>query len=177
MTHIIDILKRINNGVAVTAGLALLACITIILADIVLREIGISFSGSEEISGYVMAALTSWGVCFALTVKAHVRIDLLREKGNALMRSLCDLVALAALSYVAVYVAYRAVPVLSKTLKSGALSNTAMEVPLVIPQSIWLAGWFWFAASSSILLIVAIVLVIQGRHDVVDETIGTGNEL
>ena len=176
MTGIIYILKRINNGVAVTAGLALLACIAIILVDIVLREFGVAFSGSEEISGYVMAAVTSWGVCFALTAKAHVRIDLLREKGGDKMRSLYDLIALASLSYVAIYVAYRAWPVLTKTLKSGALSNTALEVPLYIPQSIWFAGWIWFALSSSVLLILSVLLVLQGRHQVVDETIGTGDE-
>lgn len=177
MTRIIYILKRINNGVAVAAGLALLACITIILFDILLREVGISFSGSEEISGYVMAAVTSWGVCYALTAKAHVRIDLLRNKGNVMMRSIFDLISLAALSYVAVFLAYHVLPVLTKTLKSGALSNTSLEVPLYIPQSVWLAGWVWFAVSSSILLIVALVLVFQGKYEQVDEIIGTGDEL
>ena len=157
MTYIIYFLKKINNGIAVTAGLALLACIILIILDIVLREFGISFSGSEEISGYVMAAVASWGICYGLTVKAHVRIDFLREKSNPFIRSLFDLIALAALSYVAVYIAYHAIPVLSKTLKSGALSNTAMEIPLYLPQSIWLAGWIWFAISSSILLIISII--------------------
>ncbi|WP_025563353.1 TRAP transporter small permease subunit [Psychromonas sp. SP041] len=177
MIRIISFLKKINNGIAVIAGLALLACITLIILDIVLREIGISFSGSEEISGYVMAAVTSWGVCYGLTVKAHVRIDFLREKGNLLISSLFDLIALAALSYVAVYLAYYAIPVLSKTLKSGALSNTAMEIPLYLPQSIWLAGWIWFAISSSVLLIISIILVIQGKYEIVDKNIGTGGDL
>jgi len=177
MTRIISILQKINNGVAVIAGLALLACITIIIFDIVLREVGISFSGSEEISGYVMAAVTSWGVCYGLTAKAHVRIDFLREKSNALGRSLFDLISLAALSYVAVYVAYHAISVLNKTLKTGALSNTAMEVPLYIPQTIWLAGWVWFAISSSLLLIIAIILLIQGKHAQINNTIGIGDDL
>ncbi|WP_413692263.1 TRAP transporter small permease subunit [Psychromonas sp. KJ10-2] len=159
-----------------TAGLALLACIILIILDIVLREFGISFSGSEEISGYVMAAVTSWGICYGLTVKAHVRIDFLRAKSNSFIRSLFDLIALAALSYVAVYLAYYAIPVLTKTLKSGALSNTAMEVPLYLPQSIWLAGWIWFAISSSLLLIISIILVLQGKYELVDKNIGIGDE-
>ena len=177
MTRIIYILKRINNGVAVTAGLALLACITLILLDIALREIGISFSGSEEIAGYVMAAVTSWGVCYALTAKAHVRIDLLRNKGNAFIRSLFDLIALAALSYVAIYLAYHVLPVLNKTLKSGALSNTSLEIPLYLPQSIWIAGWIWFAVSSSVLLVLAAILVVQGKYVLADDAIGTGGDV
>ncbi|MGJ8580984.1 MAG: TRAP transporter small permease subunit [Psychromonas sp.] len=176
MIHIISFLRKINNGIAIIAGLALLACITLIILDIVLREFGISFSGSEEISGYVMAAVTSWGICYGLTVKAHVRIDFLREKSNSFIRSLFDLIALAALSYVAVYLAYYAIPVLTKTLKSGALSNTAMEVPLYLPQSIWLAGWIWFAISSSLLLIISLILVLQGKYQLVHKNIGIGDE-
>ncbi|GAB3488901.1 TRAP transporter small permease subunit [Marinomonas epiphytica] len=177
MNRIISILRGINNGVAVIAGLALLACIVIIIVDILLREVGITFSGSEEISGYVMAALASWGISYGLTTKAHVRIDLLREKSQPVVRCLFDLIALFSLSYVAVYVAYRGWSVVEKTLKSGALSNTALEVPLIIPQAIWFSGWLWLALSSSILLLVALVMVLQGKYQQVDESIGTGDEV
>lgn len=177
MLHIVDWLKRINNGVAIVAGLALLACIFLILIDILLRKIGIGFGGSEEISGYVMASVSSWGICYALTEKAHVRIDLLRNKGMAMSRSLFDIFALCSTSFVALYAAYSVIPVVEKTLQRHSLANTALETPLIIPQSIWMAGWIWFAATSCVLLVCVLWLVKQRKHETLDEMIGTGGEL
>ncbi|QUX90273.1 C4-dicarboxylate ABC transporter permease [Marinomonas sp. A3A] len=176
MMRIIDWLKRINNGVAIAAGLVLLACILLILVDIVLREFGISFGGSEEISGYVMASVSSWGICYALTEKAHVRIDVLRNKSKAVGRSISDLIALCATSFVAIYAAYYVIPVVEKSFKRQSLANTSLETPLIIPQSIWMAGWIWFAVTSCVLLVCATWLVIQRKHDQVDDIIGTGTE-
>ncbi|MEP0071215.1 MAG: TRAP transporter small permease subunit [Marinomonas sp.] len=176
MLRIIDLLKRINNGVAIAAGLVLLACVLLILIDILLREFGISFGGSEEISGYVMASVSSWGVCYALTEKAHVRIDVIRNKGKEAARSIFDLVALAATSYVAVFAAYHVIPVVEKTLKRNSLANTSLETPLIIPQAIWMAGWIWFAVTSCVLLVCALVLVIKQKHSQVNDMIGTETE-
>ncbi|MEP3348643.1 MAG: TRAP transporter small permease subunit [Marinomonas sp.] len=176
MLRIIDWLKRINNGVAIAAGLVLLACVLLILIDILLREFGISFGGSEEISGYVMASVSSWGICYALTEKAHVRIDVIRNKGKAATRSIFDLIALAATSYVAVFAAYHVIPVVEKTLKRNSLANTSLETPLIIPQSIWMAGWIWFAITSCVLLVCAFGLMIKQKHDQVNNMIGTETE-
>ncbi|MBJ7536108.1 TRAP transporter small permease subunit [Marinomonas transparens] len=176
MMRIIDYLKRINNGVAIAAGLVLLACILLILVDILLREFGISFGGSEEISGYVMASVSSWGICYALTEKAHVRIDILRNKSKAPGRSIADLIALSATSFVALYAAYYVVPVVEKSFQRQSLANTSLETPLIIPQSIWMAGWIWFAVTSLALLVCAVCLVVQHKYDQVDDIIGTGTE-
>lgn len=176
MLRVVDCLKRINNGVAIAAGLVLLACVLLILIDILLREFGVSFGGSEEISGYVMASVSSWGICYALTVKAHVRIDVIRNKGMAASRSIFDLIALAATSYVAVYAAYYVIPVVGKTFKRNSFSNTSLETPLIIPQSIWMAGWIWFAVTSCVLLVCAFWLVIKQKHNQVNDLIGTETE-
>ena len=54
-------IRRLNRGIALLTGLLLMACAAIVLADIVLRQMGSSFGGTDEISGYVMAIATSWG--------------------------------------------------------------------------------------------------------------------
>ena len=46
--------------------------------------------------------------------------------------------------------------VLGKSLAGNATANTPLETPLWIPQSIWLAGWFWFAAASLVLLCLTV---------------------
>ena len=77
---ILTVLRRSNRVIALAVGLLLIATILFILLDIILRQFGRSFGGSEEISGYVMAGVASWGLAFALLEQAHVRIDLVRLK-------------------------------------------------------------------------------------------------
>lgn len=50
MNMIVTILKRINDWVAVVAGIALLGGILLICAEIVSRALSVPFSISEEIS-------------------------------------------------------------------------------------------------------------------------------
>ena len=67
MTRIIRALSRINDVVALAVGLALIGCVGLILAEIVARRFGAPIGGTDEISGYVMAGATSWGIAYALS--------------------------------------------------------------------------------------------------------------
>ena len=175
--RIIDFLRRINSGVALLAGLSLLACVALILVEIVVRQLGMPLGGTDEISGYVMAITTSWGVVYALTEKAHVRIDLLRAKCVPAGRALLDCVAILALAGTAIVVAWRGWSVLSKTLATGAKANTALETPLWIPQLFWWSGWVWVAVSAVLIAVASLMLLIQRRYDDVNEIAGMGDEL
>ena len=174
---IIDFLRRINSGVALLAGLSLLACVALILIEIVVRQMGMPLGGTDEISGYVMAITTSWGVAYALTEKAHVRIDLLRAKCVPAGRALLDCVAILALAGTAIVVAWRGWSVLSKTLATGAKANTALETPLWIPQLLWWSGWVWFAVSAVLIAVASLMLLAHRRYDDVNEIAGMGDEL
>ncbi len=81
---ILFLLRRLNRWVAMVIGLVLLACVIFVLLDVGLRKLGTSFGGTDEVSGYVMAIVTSWGMGFALLELAHVRIDIVR--GRAALR-------------------------------------------------------------------------------------------
>ncbi|MDC0610821.1 TRAP transporter small permease [Vibrio sp.] len=177
MNLIITMLKRINDWVAIIAGIALLAGVGLICAEILMRAMGVHFTGSDEISGYLMASISSWGISYALLNRAHVRIDILRDKTSKSFRCVFDLIAIASVSFVAIYVATKVVSVIDKSLRSGALANTALETPLIIPQSIWFAGWIWFAISSTLLFLVGLSLFFTRRFDQVDRVIGTESEV
>ncbi|MBT8455482.1 MAG: TRAP transporter small permease, partial [Alphaproteobacteria bacterium] len=73
---ILSKLRTLNRWVAILVGIMLLTCAAVVLADIVLRQLGSSFGGTDEISGYVMAIATSWGMGYALLELGHVRIDI-----------------------------------------------------------------------------------------------------
>jgi TRAP-type C4-dicarboxylate transport system permease small subunit len=133
-----------------------------ILAEVVLRRLGLAaLGGTDEISGYVMAGATSWGMAYALTALAHVRIDLLRQKAPAPVRVALDLLALGALAAVAAAVAVKGWGVLARSLENASRANTPLETPLWIPQLLWWSGWAWFAAVAALLWLAALALLLR----------------
>jgi len=168
----------INRLVALILGLALILTVLFILTDVVMRKFGLgSLGGSDEISGYVMAAVASWGLPCALIQRAHVRIDVIRQKLVGRGRAAMDLFAMIAANAVVVLIAYQCWPVLQKTLERGSRANTPLETPLWIPQGIWFGGWLWFAVTATILTLIGLVYLAEGRRDAFDATLGIGSEV
>lgn len=170
-------LRRINAAIGLAVGAVLLVAVALVLLEILLREIEISLGGAEEISGYVMAIVASWGLSVALTEMAHVRIDIIRARLRQPFQAIMDLGAMLALAGTAILVARQAWPVLEKTLQRNSLANTPLETPLWIPQTLWLAGWVWFAIVSSLLVICAALLLLRGRTERLGVFVGTSCEL
>jgi TRAP-type C4-dicarboxylate transport system permease small subunit len=174
---ILDHLRRLNRWVALTVGVGLLLCAGFVLLDIVLRRFHASFGGTDEISGYVMAIATSWGMAYALSELGHVRIDLIRSRAGPWLRSIFDLFALMVLAATVTLIALKCWPVLERSILNSSRANTPLETPLAWVQGPWMAGWIWFAIASWVTVLAAAALVLQGRHDVVDRRIGISGEL
>jgi TRAP-type C4-dicarboxylate transport system permease small subunit len=174
--RILASLRRINGVLAILIGIALLACAGVVLADILLRRVGSSLGGTDEISGYVMAIATSWGMAYALSELAHVRIDFLRVRGGPRLRAAFDLFSMAVMAATVTLVAVRAWPVLSRSLANGSRANTPLETPLALVQLPWLAGWIWFAIAVWATLLAALVLVLRGDFDRSEAAIGAFGE-
>ncbi|PVB59365.1 C4-dicarboxylate ABC transporter permease [Labrenzia sp. 011] len=172
----VSLVRRLNDRLAIGVGLVLMACVAFTLVEIVTRRLGASLGGVDEISGYVMAVTTSWGISYALTERAHVRIDLLRQRLIPFGRAVFDIVSLFCLAATAILVAWRGWAVLEKTLSTGARANTPLETPLWIPQLLWWAGWVWFAVSASLLLLSILVKFLSADFRSVDEIAGARGE-
>ena len=170
-------LRRVNHWIAILVGVLLMACVLFVLADIVLRRMGSTLGGTDEISGYVMAIATSWGMAYALSELGHVRIDILRTRCRQRARVLFDLVALLALAGVITMIAARCWPVLERSLANGSRANTPLETPLALVQAPWFAGWIWFALASWLTFLAALMLVARGEFDRAEGAIGTYGEL
>jgi len=175
--RLLDFLKWFNRGIALAIGLGLLACVVFVLLEITLRRLGSSLGGTTEITGYVMAVATAWGMGFALMELAHVRIEMLRTQMARWGRVMLDLVAMLAMSGTVVLIAFRAWPVLSRSIANDSRANTVLETPLWIPQSLWFAGWAWFALMTVAVTLITLVLILQGRLGQVESAIGPGNEI
>ncbi|MFK7835516.1 MAG: TRAP transporter small permease subunit [Sulfitobacter sp.] len=162
--QMIATLRRINRGVALVVGFGLLACAAFILGDIIMRQIGTSFGGTEEIAGYAMALATSWGMAFTLLELGHVRIDLMRTRFQSFGRALFDVFSMIVMSGVIVTIAIKAWPVVSRSLSNGSRANTPLETPLAWVQLPWFAGWVWFAIVSCLTTLAALSLLVKKRH-------------
>ena len=146
------------------------------LADIVLRQMGSSFGGTDEISGYVMAIATSWGMAYTMLELGHMRIDLVRRRPGPLGRALFDIFAMVVTSGVIVLIAVKCWPVLARSIKNGSTANTPLETPLVLVQWPWFLGWAWFAVMACLLSLAALSLILKGRFEASEEAIGTFGE-
>ena len=107
---VLEKLRSLNRWIAILTGIFLLACVCLVLLDIVLRRLGSSFGGTDEISGYVMAIATSWGMAFTLLEAGHVRIDILRSRTGRVGRSVFDLFSMLVLSSTITLIAVRCWP-------------------------------------------------------------------
>ncbi|TNF57931.1 MAG: TRAP transporter small permease [Rhodobacteraceae bacterium] len=170
-------LRRLNTAIAILIGVVLFACAALVIVDIVLRRLGASLGGTDEISGYVMAIATSWGMAYTLLELGHVRIDLLRAKLAQRSRVLMDLLSLAVLAGTVTLVAWKAWPVVARSLANGSTANTPLETPLALVQLPWFAGWVWFALMSWATLVVAAMMVLKGGFGRAEATIGAFGEV
>jgi hypothetical protein len=71
----------------------------------------------------------------------------------------------------------RAWPVLLRSINNESRANTVLETPLWIPQSLWFAGWVWFALMCCAVTMLSLILVFQGKLGAVERQIGIRNEI
>lgn len=162
--RMIAMLRSINKGVAFAVGVGLLGCAAFVLTDIIMRQIGTSLGGTEEIAGYAMALATSWGMSYTLLELGHVRIDLLRTKFQSFCKALFDVFSMIVMSGVIVTIAIKAWPVVERSITNGSRANTPLETPLAWVQLPWFMGWVWFACMSCLVTLAALSLVVKRRH-------------
>lgn len=169
---LINMLRTLNRAIALVVGLGLLGMAAFVVADIVLRQFNASFGGSEELAGYAMALVTSWGMAYALLELGHIRIDLVRSRTQGMFRALFDVFAMIAMSGVVVAIAIQCWPVVERAIENGSRANTPLATPLAWVQIPWFVGWVWFAVMSCLVTLTAISLVVRGRPKETEPLIG-----
>ena len=177
MSAALDLLRRANRVVALACGLVLLVTALFTLYEIAARAAGLPhLGGADEIGGYVMAGVTAWGLAFALTERAHVRIDMAVSRLRPLARDVVDVAALGSVAAVAVTVTLYGWRVVGQSLAASSRANTPLETPLWWPQIAWWTGWAWFATTSAAIAIVAFGLAVRRRSDELRLLAGTDAE-
>lgn len=158
MQRVNELRERISRWLAWLAGaIILFGCAVPIAIDVASRAIiGRTLLESFEISGYAFAACIGLGMGFTVTSKANIRVDILSAKLPRRLRIAFDMVAAVALAITAVALAWYTLGVLGASWKLDARSQSTLQVPLVLPQSIWWLGFVWFATVACLTPLLAI---------------------
>jgi TRAP-type mannitol/chloroaromatic compound transport system permease small subunit len=153
-------------------ALLFLAAFTV-SADVLLRKLfAMSLGGADELSGYAFAIGTAWAFAFALLRRANVRVDALYQHLPLKLCALLDLLALVSLGVFVAYLAYYGFDVLATSWSLSARSNSALKVPLWIPQALWVGGLLLFSATLLLLLARSIAHLAGGNWRAVHELLG-----
>lgn len=175
--QVYKLVRAMNRWAAYGVGILLLAGVAFIIADVVMRRFGSSLGGADEISGYLMALASTWGMGYAAVELAHVRIDVLRSLARPPVRALFDVLALLSMTATVWFITYKAWPVVSRSLDLGSRSNSALELPLWMVQVPWFAGWVWFSLTLLMICFSVLVAVVQGGWRQTEPLIGIKSEL
>ncbi|WP_158626056.1 TRAP transporter small permease subunit [Arsenicitalea aurantiaca] len=160
-----SVLRHLSTALALAAGLAVFILAFLIAIDVLARRFaGFSLQGTDEIGGYVLAALASLGFAYVLFERGFTRIDLLVRKLPPLGAAIANVLAYVSLAAVAVFFAHRALLAYRDTLHFNAYANTPLQTPMWIPQGFWAVGMSFFAACAVLYAIRAVVLLFIDRE-------------
>jgi TRAP-type C4-dicarboxylate transport system permease small subunit len=144
-------------------ALILLAAILIGIDVLMRKFLDRSIGGADELAGYALAIGTTWGLGAALLDRAHIRIDSLYVLFPQKVRLALDVAALVLLVGFFALVGWHGLGVVSQSWTSGSRSQSALEIPTVIPQALWIAGLAAFVVVGVLLLLAALKLAVSGN--------------
>jgi TRAP-type C4-dicarboxylate transport system permease small subunit len=146
------------------AGWNYVACALFITLDVLCRNfLGVSSTATVELTGYMLAGGIAWSLGHALAERAHIRVDVLASRAPVAVRAWLHLVSLALLAAFAGFITWAAWHLVSESVIFDAHDNTALRVPLVIPQGIWAVGITAFLVMVLALLLEAMLVLAAGR--------------
>jgi TRAP-type C4-dicarboxylate transport system permease small subunit len=173
--------ERLRRGTAALAacmaylaGWNYIACALFITADILGRNLlGVSSAATVEVTGYMLAGGIAWALAHTLARGAHIRVDVWVNRLPLRFRAALHLFALLLLGVFAVFCAWAAWSLVDESLLFDAHDNSALRLPLVVPQGLWLFGLLAFCAAVLVLALDAALLLLAGRPGEVDRLLGS----
>jgi TRAP-type C4-dicarboxylate transport system permease small subunit len=158
------LLAAVSRGVARLGGALILASAVLIGLDVIARNaFAAAPFASMELSRYAFAGAIAFGMAHALVMRSHIRIDILHRLLPRALHAPLDTIALACMAPLATVFAWYAWDVVRESARLGAVSNSPLAVPLVVPQAVWAAGFAWFAFVAWVLLLMALRGLVRWR--------------
>ena len=161
-------------GMAHLAGWNYIACALFITADIVGRNLlGVSSAATVEVTGYMLAGGIAWALAHTLARGAHIRVDVWVNRLPLRLRAALHLFALLLLGAFGAFCAWAAWSLVDESLLFDAHDNSALRVPLAVPQGVWLFGLLAFCLVVLVLALDAALMLLSGQPGEVDRLLGS----
>lgn len=158
-------LERISRAAVWIGGAGLLVCAIMVTGDVILRKLlSVTMSGSDEISGYVFAASTTWAYSYCLLHRSNVRIDAVYNFLPNWIKAILDLLGLILLLIYMTYLTDKSIDVFVTSWQRDSVSITTLATPLWIPQLLWVTGLCWYVLTLGFLIVY--VLLSLGLRDI-----------
>ncbi|WP_160937411.1 TRAP transporter small permease [Teichococcus coralli] len=155
-------------------GVLILLAAVLIGVDVVLRQVfTTSIGGADELAGYALAIGTAWALAAALLDRAHIRIDSLYLMFPSPFRAACDLLGLALMVGFFALVCWHGLGVMEQSWTSGSRSQSALQIPVVVPQLLWVIGLGTFVAIGAAVFLLALLRLLTGDRASAGRMIGT----
>ena len=166
-------LERIAQIAVWAGGGALLAAAVMVTIDVFMRKLfSLTMSGSDEVSGYVFAAGTSWAYSYCLLHRANIRIDALYSLFPRRLRGLLDVVGVVLLLVYNAVLTRHAWEAFVTSYERNSVSITTLATPLWIPQFFWVTGLIAFEVTLVFVAVHAAVRYWQGDAAAVNRIAG-----
>jgi len=154
-------------------GAALMLSAIMVTGDVIMRKLfGITISGSDEITGYVFAAATTWAYSYCLLTRSNIRIDALYNKLGLRPRALLDILGLLLLGWYVLLLTKQAVALFLESVGQNATAPTTLATPLWIPQVFWMSGLCFFLLSLIFLIAYAFHALLRGEWSAINGIAG-----
>ena len=180
MTSLLEAARRLRRMVTAlatlmgwVAGWTYVACALFITFDIIGRHFGVSSAATVEVTGYMLAIGIAWGLAHTLAKRAHIRVDVLVNRLPLGLRAWLHLAALALMGAFAGFCAWAAWALVDESLLFDAHDNSALRIPLVVPQGLWLAGILAFCLMIVVLLLESLLALLCGQPAELDRLLGS----
>ena len=166
-------LERISQLAVWVGGAALLAAALMVTVDVLSRKIfNVTMSGSDEYSGYVFSATTTWAYSYCLLHRSNVRIDALYNYLPRKVTAILDVVGLLLLFYFMSIMTYYAMVSFIDSWVNNSVSITTLGTPQWIPQLFWVAGLILFFVTLIFVVVYSIIALLQRNWDLVARVAG-----
>ncbi|MFN3447851.1 MAG: TRAP transporter small permease subunit [Roseococcus sp.] len=172
------LLRRGAAGLAAlmawAAGWNYVLCALFVTADILGRNLlGVSSAATVEVTGYMLACGIAWALAHTLACRAHIRVDVLVNRLPPRWRAPLHMLALLLLAGFAAFIAWAGWMLWEESALFDAHDNSALRVPLVLPQGIWTVGLIAFALMCAVLLLEAGLALLLGEPRRLDALLGS----
>ena len=161
LDRIRGLLERLSRYATWVGGASLLVAAVMVAVDVMFRKfVGITMSGSDEISGYVFAASTTWAYSFCLLHRSHIRIDALYNTLPLPARALLDVFGVTLLLFYVAVLTRHAWVAFATSYVNDSVSITTLATPQWIPQLFWVMGLIMFTVTLAFVVFHALVGVV-----------------